>query len=384
MSKIQMYPLHTRRKVLLSFVLLTVLKTAQCDITVSTQELPLQLNDFGQFSIIAANVGVENASLHIVIQHEDIIKIKPRDIVLLQNQTIYNFTVEATSAGHTEVSANSTNKNINLSNVFLRATVYKNKPLGVFSITIGWVYFIAWSVSFYPQIYINYKRKSVVGLNFDFLVLNLIGFALYSTFNLGLYTIPEVEKQYFERYPRGLNPVKVNDIVFAVHAFVATFVTIAQCFIYERGDQRVSIIARIILGIYAVFLTISLILSGVYVINWLDFLYYCSYVKLSITLIKYIPQAYMNYKRKSTVGWSIGNIILDFTGGVLSMLQMILDSYNYNDWVSIFGDPTKFGLGLFSVIFDVFFIIQHYFLYRNTNYEEIFTKSPLPQELNIL
>lgn len=37
----------------------------------------------------------------------------------------------------------------------------------------------------------------------------------------------------------------------------------------------------------------------------------------------------MNYRRKSTVGWSIGNIFLDFTGGMLSMLQMMLNAYNY-------------------------------------------------------
>ena len=32
----------------------------------------------------------------------------------------------------------------------------------------------------------------------------------------------------------------------------------------------------------------------------------------------------MNFERKSTVGWSIGNVLLDFTGGVFSMLQMVL------------------------------------------------------------
>jgi len=37
----------------------------------------------------------------------------------------------------------------------------------------------------------------------------------------------------------------------------------------------------------------------------------------------------MNYRRKSTVGWSIYNILLDFTGGILSILQMILNAYNY-------------------------------------------------------
>lgn len=38
--------------------------------------------------------------------------------------------------------------------------------------------------------------------------------------------------------------------------------------------------------------------------------------------------------------------------------------YILDDWKSIFGDPTKFGLGLFSVLFDVFFILQHYVFYR--------------------
>jgi hypothetical protein len=73
----------------------------------------------------------------------------------------------------------------------------------------------------------------------------------------------------------------------------------------------------------------------------------------------------MNYKRKSTEGWSIGNILLDFTGGVLSVLQMFLLAINYDDWSSIFGSPTKFGLGLFSVLFDILFIVQHYILYRS-------------------
>lgn len=36
----------------------------------------------------------------------------------------------------------------------------------------------------------------------------------------------------------------------------------------------------------------------------------------------------MNFRRKSTEGWSIGNVFLDFTGGSFSLLQMFLQSYN--------------------------------------------------------
>lgn len=68
---------------------------------------------------------------------------------------------------------------------FLKIAVIHNKSLTTFNIVIGWIYFFAWSISFYPQIYTNFVRKSVVGLNFDFVSYNLLGFFSYSLFNIG-------------------------------------------------------------------------------------------------------------------------------------------------------------------------------------------------------
>ena len=42
-----------------------------------------------------------------------------------------------------------------------------------------------------------------------------------------------------------------------------------------------------------------------------------------------MPQAYMNFQRQSTEGWSIGNVLLDLTGGSFSMLQMLLQGEYY-------------------------------------------------------
>ena len=39
---------------------------------------------------------------------------------------------------------------------------------------------------------------SVVGLNFDFLTLNVLGFTVYSIYNVGLFWIPSVIKEYQE------------------------------------------------------------------------------------------------------------------------------------------------------------------------------------------
>lgn len=122
----------------------------------------------------------------------------------------------------------------------MRITVANSEAVIYTSIVFGWIYFVAWSISFYPQIYINFKRKSVVGLNFDFLALNIVGFTLYSVFNCGLYWNSNIQAEYASRHPRGLNPVLLNDVVFGLHAMFATIITIIQCFIYEVSKCRYS------------------------------------------------------------------------------------------------------------------------------------------------
>lgn len=84
------------------------------------------------------------------------------------------------------------------------------------------------------------------------------------------------------------------------------------------------------------------------------------YFKLSISFLKYLPQFYWNYQRKSTKGWSIANIILDLTGGLLSFAQMALEA--------IFGQDVKINvvklvLGIMVVFYDIGFIVQHYCIY---------------------
>jgi uncharacterized protein with PQ loop repeat len=67
-------------------------------------------------------------------------------------------------------------------------------PYCTISSYIGWTYFLMWSVSFYPQLIINWRRKSVSGVSFDYLAFNVVGFACYSVFNLALKFSPVVQK----------------------------------------------------------------------------------------------------------------------------------------------------------------------------------------------
>lgn len=97
---------------------------------------------------------------------------------------------------------------------------------------------------------------------------------------------------------------------------------------------------------------------------WIDVVYALGYAKLVITVVKYMPQVWTNYQRQSTRGWSIGQILLDVTGGVLSIAQLVIDCSLQADWSGLVGNPVKFGLGNVSIIFDIIFMVQHYGLYR--------------------
>jgi cystinosin len=81
---------------------------------------------------------------------------------------------------------------------------------------------------------------------------------------------------------------------------------------------------------------------------------------LVCTVVKYCPQAYVNYKRKSTVGWSIAQILLDFSGCILSFLQLFIDSTLQADWSGLTGNPVKLGLSNIGIFFDIIFMVQHY------------------------
>ncbi|XP_015260633.1 PREDICTED: cystinosin isoform X2 [Cyprinodon variegatus] len=296
----------------------------------------------------------------------------PEQVLLPEKTASVNFTVIGRHAGQVTTFLSTNNTELNSPSTRIRFIVIHSRVLSVVAQVIGWVYFVAWSVSFYPQAWENWRRKSVVGLNFDFLALNLTGFFAYSVFNVGLFWIPYIEEEFLQKNPNGINPVSANDVFFSLHALLLCAIYVCQAAVYERGGQTVSWTARCLLLIGWTFALISLFVAVAQKITWLQYLYYFSYIKLAVTLIKYVPQAYMNYRRKSTEGWSIGNVLLDFTGGIFSILQMIAQSYNNDEWQLVFGDPTKFGLGLFSVAFDVVFMTQHYCLYRQPpRYEAI-------------
>lgn len=56
----------------------------------------------------------------------------------------------------------------------------------------------------------------------------------------------------------------------------------------------------------------------------------------------------------------IWQILLDFSGGLLSDLQLVGDCWSSGDWTGITGNLAKLLLGFVSITFDTIFMLQHY------------------------
>ena len=243
------------------------------------------------------------------------------------------------------------------------------------SVVFGWIYFVAWSISFYGQLIENFRRKSVKGLNFDFEIYNLVGFTGYTIYTVRGYIDDNL----------GTGIVQIQDIFFAAHALLITLITIIQIlYFYDPSDkdQKVSnITITIILVMIWGAILLVIVENGFeyydphvkenrkYIFNSLVYLGWC---KVVISLIKYIPQVVSNFRRRSTIGWNIHNILLDFTGGAFSFGQNIIDSFRDEFSVTSEGQPkglniAKFALSFISMFFDIIFMTQHYILYKDSN-----------------
>ncbi|CAG7950441.1 unnamed protein product [Penicillium nalgiovense] len=238
-----------------------------------------------------------------------------------------------------------------------------------------------WSASFYPQPITNWKRNSTAGLSIDLSTVNPLGFVCYAIYTSAFLYSPVIRSQYAARYPASIEPtVRFNDFAFAAHAVALCVVMYTQFWpsIWGFHVPRIQRVSWTMAGLFWGCVLTPLVVMAIVLAQspdagydpstwaWIDVIYSFSYIKLLITIVKYMPQVALNYKRQSTVGWSIGTILLDLGGGVLSMLQLVLDSSLQNDWSGITGNPVKLLLGNVTIFFDAIFCIQHYVLYRDT------------------
>ncbi|KAJ6232105.1 cystinosin [Anaeramoeba flamelloides] len=250
-----------------------------------------------------------------------------------------------------------------------------NKGVETLSLIIGYIYMVAWSLSFYPQNIEFWQRKRCDGYAYEYAIFNLLAQSSYLIYNCLFFWSSTLQQEYSAVHSNSPPPVHSNDVIYSMHAVTLVLFTIYQLLIYERGDQKVKKYSFII----SIFGWISI--PVVSIVTWktqrfdlLDLTYWLAGINNLLIFFKYLPQVWLNYKKKKTVGFSIEAIILDLTGGLLSLLQLFMDAINKDDYSTFKGgNLAKFGLSLITLFYDTIFLIQHFVLYKERTHDRVVT-----------
>lgn len=251
---------------------------------------------------------------------------------------------------------------------------------------LGFIYVWAWSVSMYPPILTNWRQKSSTAVSRDFIMLNTTGYLyLLISLTLQLYLwIPTPEPAATDGpKPADTRPkVTQFDFWYCLHGFVMNIVLVTQV-IYGRklwnfeSDNHQNRMKPY----YHKILVISLVLFVILTLRFtfqtsfygwdnLGTLSYCNSLfalKIAMSLVKNIPQAFHNYERKSLKGFAIQSVLLDVTGGAASLLQLVLQisgeqAFDASTLAANFG---KIGLALVTLLFNFIYISQ-WLIYRDS------------------
>ena len=103
---------------------------------------------------------------------------------------------------------------------------------------ICWVYFMCWSISFYPQVIMNYQRKTYWIINakqlsgYHWIIQFSICLGLHAMqLSIALFTWAVsyrssiVQEQYMEQHRGNRNAVELNDVFFSLHAALRTVIS---------------------------------------------------------------------------------------------------------------------------------------------------------------
>ncbi|KAF5306128.1 hypothetical protein FQR65_LT07404 [Abscondita terminalis] len=318
-------------------ILVTLLTLVLCypdyEITVSNDYVLMKVKE--EIEVTVSSICFNSSRMYDIVQvsveNEKVVTVEPQVILLdcsNQSDVLY---FEAKSSGRSKVNVTSDGENIDFRviNSLVIVDVYKYFFLYWFSVVTLWAYSFLLGLAYYPQIYINYRRKSVIGLSFDFILLSAIEYAIFFLFYIGLNYLSQRKESNFFTQPNHLTQYKPNGVVYSVHGVAMFGIILAQCFFYDKTKRNILSYSKIAIALTIIFVTFLLAWGDFELHQILKWLYATLVVLISVS--KFIPQIVLNYKHKSTKGLSKSLIYMKTVAGFLILIQLFMDSLNFGN-----------------------------------------------------
>lgn len=212
--------------------------------------------------------------------------------------------------------------------------------LGVRANIFRKIFYVGWSLRFYPQMLLNFQRKTTIGFSIDSAYFNFLGFFIFFLYCILSFNQTIILGQECAEDPK----VTIVDVYLSGHAFFASGALLGQMYFFDgyryathQGRNSISRKVHLMLSLYIFFNFMYLLMiyfkqtqtPGIVVTvnQWLKSLVYaCSF----FLVIRYIPQVHRNYHRNQFEGISASAVAMELLGSLALVITIIYDGYQSN------------------------------------------------------
>lgn len=197
------------------------------------------------------------------------------------------------------------------------------------------IFYVAWTAKFYPQLYMNFKRKTTTGLSLDSLYFSLVGYSCFAIYSACTF----YEVQVFGQVANHNTSLAVFELLLLFHAAIVSAILVAQKYYYDgyylsthRGRNSLSRTTNLILTCYFSLNTLYLTLVGIHIsvraiaVSFNEWIISLVYSAVIFIALRWVPQFFKIRYDKSFKGLSLSSVVLEDIGAFALLVSVAVSS----------------------------------------------------------
>ncbi|KAJ8941110.1 hypothetical protein NQ314_010489 [Rhamnusium bicolor] len=234
------------------------------DVSLSKNYLKMELNKWSNFTIHIESRGyVYSKNIIMEVNHANDTKVSPKTVEIHSknfSSWCHMFHVYAIKPGFSRISVHFDNSSLRdkVNDLYIDVDIVKMKVLETYGEWCRKYYYIFSITSVYPQIFLQFLRLSVVGLDMDYVCFNFVGHLSFTVYTIFMYTQTDA---YSERNPDEDFPVTLSENMYALHGLIFSIILGIQAVKYFGIDKRVTVVGKELISFYGIVFTFGFFTS---------------------------------------------------------------------------------------------------------------------------